>query len=241
MKPGVLAVILLVSTVALLGPAAGATIKGTAYDYNLKVLKGVVVEINTTPSQSLVLTNGSYSVELPMGSYRLEASYYSDGQLIMSDSQNVTVRDNGTYIIDLILLPEFGINESIFDEESEIGEIEDYELEEATEDVEADYSALIIALASTAAFLLFYIVTRSMRQAGRPGSKAEKPEEMPDDLKKVVELLKEAGGRMNQKDLREKLPYSEAKVSLMVSDLEERGVVKRFKKGRGNIIRLERS
>ncbi|MGM0771995.1 MAG: helix-turn-helix transcriptional regulator, partial [Halobacteriota archaeon] len=33
-----------------------------------------------------------------------------------------------------------------------------------------------------------------------------------------------------------KLSYSEAKVSLIVSDLENRGLVEKFKKGRGNII-----
>jgi uncharacterized membrane protein len=32
------------------------------------------------------------------------------------------------------------------------------------------------------------------------------------------------------------LPYSEAKVSLIVSDLESRGIIKKIKKGRGNIL-----
>jgi uncharacterized membrane protein len=43
---------------------------------------------------------------------------------------------------------------------------------------------------------------------------------------------------MTQKELREKLGLSEAKVSLMITDLEERGILKRIKWGRGNVVRL---
>ena len=43
---------------------------------------------------------------------------------------------------------------------------------------------------------------------------------------------------MTQKDLRARLNCSEAKVSLMITDLEDRGLVHKVKKGRGNIILL---
>ena len=53
-------------------------------------------------------------------------------------------------------------------------------------------------------------------------------------------MLKNCGGRLTQKELREKMPeYGEAKISLMVAELEEMGLVKKFKKGRGNIIVLK--
>ena len=59
-----------------------------------------------------------------------------------------------------------------------------------------------------------------------------------DDLEKLVNILKSKGKRAAQKDLRKDLGLSEAKVSLMITDLESRGMVKKIKKGRGNIIIL---
>ncbi|MBI5397870.1 hypothetical protein HZB03_00255 [Candidatus Woesearchaeota archaeon] len=56
------------------------------------------------------------------------------------------------------------------------------------------------------------------------------------DLQAVIAFLKREGGRTTQKDLRREIPYSEAKISLMISELEDKKLVKRIKKGRGNII-----
>jgi uncharacterized membrane protein len=61
---------------------------------------------------------------------------------------------------------------------------------------------------------------------------------LPEDLKDLLELIKDSGNRITQRELRKKSPYSESKVSLMLSDLEERGLIEKFKKGRGNIIRI---
>ncbi len=61
---------------------------------------------------------------------------------------------------------------------------------------------------------------------------------LPEDLKEIIEILDKLGGRMTQIDLRGRLNCSEAKVSLMITDLEDRGLVHKVKKGRGNIILL---
>ncbi|WP_235283512.1 MULTISPECIES: winged helix-turn-helix transcriptional regulator [unclassified Methanosarcina] len=61
---------------------------------------------------------------------------------------------------------------------------------------------------------------------------------LPDDLKEIMSLIRANGNRITQRELRKKSPYSESKVSLMLSDLEERGLVEKFKRGRGNIIRI---
>ncbi len=67
----------------------------------------------------------------------------------------------------------------------------------------------------------------------------ESPEALlPDDLKEILNLIRANGNRITQRELRKKSPYSESKVSLMLSDLEERGLVEKFKRGRGNIIRI---
>jgi len=61
---------------------------------------------------------------------------------------------------------------------------------------------------------------------------------LPDDLKDILELIRISGNRITQLELRKKSRYSESKVSLMLSDLEERRMIEKFKKGRGNIIRI---
>jgi uncharacterized membrane protein len=71
--------------------------------------------------------------------------------------------------------------------------------------------------------------------------KKEKPEaELDDDLKKVLDILKAEGGRTTQKEIRKHIPLSEAKVSLIITEMEVKGMVEKIKKGRGNIIILKR-
>lgn len=61
---------------------------------------------------------------------------------------------------------------------------------------------------------------------------------LPEDLKELLNMIRSSGNRITQRELRKKSPYSESKVSLMLSDLEERGLIEKFKRGRGNIIRI---
>ena len=61
-------------------------------------------------------------------------------------------------------------------------------------------------------------------------------DKLPRDLKEIIEILESLGGRMTRKDLGTRLNCPEAKVSLMITDLEGRGLVHKVKKGRGNVI-----
>jgi len=65
----------------------------------------------------------------------------------------------------------------------------------------------------------------------------EKAKRLPKEAAQVLEIIKKEQ-RLTQKELRKKLPWSEAKVSLIVADLEERGLIKKIKKGRGNILKM---
>lgn len=58
------------------------------------------------------------------------------------------------------------------------------------------------------------------------------------DLLRVMDVIRGHRGRITQKDLRSRLEYSEVKVSLMLSELEKRGLIKKFKNGRENIVIL---
>ncbi|WP_462272105.1 helix-turn-helix transcriptional regulator [Methanohalophilus sp.] len=72
-----------------------------------------------------------------------------------------------------------------------------------------------------------------------PEEEDKKEEELPADLKEILTIIKKSGGRITQKDLRQKLNCSEAKASLMIADLQRRGLIDKFKKGRGNILILK--
>jgi uncharacterized membrane protein len=56
------------------------------------------------------------------------------------------------------------------------------------------------------------------------------------DLERIISFLDEQGGRATQKEIRKLFPYSEAKVSLMISELESKELVERFKKGRSKVV-----
>ena len=55
----------------------------------------------------------------------------------------------------------------------------------------------------------------------------------------VMDIIKKHGGRITQKELRKEMPLSEAKVSLLISELEHKNKIEKIKKGRGNIIILK--
>ena len=62
-------IICIAAVLALVGPALAsnstATVHGTVYDYNtFKPLDNAVVEVNSTPSQSIVAKYGVYSFDL---------------------------------------------------------------------------------------------------------------------------------------------------------------------------------
>ncbi|MGY5862756.1 MAG: winged helix-turn-helix transcriptional regulator, partial [Candidatus Thorarchaeota archaeon] len=54
----------------------------------------------------------------------------------------------------------------------------------------------------------------------------------------VIEIIRSKGGSCSQKSLYTGLNLSQAKVSIMLNNLEERGVVRRFREGRENMIYL---
>lgn len=66
----------------------------------------------------------------------------------------------------------------------------------------------------------------------------KKKHPLPADLREVIDIIRGQKGRITQKDLCSRLKCSEAKVSLMLFDLEKRELIEKFKKGRGNIVIL---
>ncbi len=371
-----------------------ATIHGVVYGWDtFEPLDNAVVEVNSTPSQSMVAKYGVYSFELAPGAYTIKAGYYQNGTLSYSAEEPITVESEGNYVLDLLLLPVY--SEELMDSQSsetgELSEIPETETEsqssgvetaepdsaseseanseaeaESEVDTEEDEISASESAASAssslntthllAAFMLVLLLVGGYRfsqkqksgekksaqeektgerqihsrvsvaspepepavgQVAKPETKAaaepvaetatepeaestvdpeveqalelveehesdvperkvpagaeekdkekdsipeikeaeepgeesdDEPEEkedsstpkkplpLPADLQEVMDIIRGQGGRITQKELRSRLKYSEGKVSLMLTDLERRGLVEKFKRGRGNVV-----
>ena len=200
-----------------------AQIYGNIYHWEtFEPLGGVVVEVNTTPEQVMISREGDYSFSVPEGIYALRARYYENNLLKLEAEEVLQVPQNGSYRIDLILFP-------TLEEEFLFDDIDVSILEEGKQNNRSTWMAIAVLIIS-AIFLGYYIKKRG---------KEEGPENLPEDLARVLEIIKSEGGRVKQSELRKRLACSEAKLSLMLTDLEHRGRIKKIKKGRGNIVILK--
>ncbi len=194
-----------------------ATIHGTVYDWRtLEPISGAVVTINTEPQQTAV-ARPTYSFTVPQGVYEIAAAY---SKATLEAKEMIKVSTEGDFTIDLLLTPA----ELDIPAEPDIDPTIDFD----------GANMLLILIALAVAYLLFTYYKRATVIT----APSKIPASLSDDLKQALKIISNAGGRMTQRELRMKIPYSEAKVSLVLDDLENRGLIKKFKKGRGNIIRL---
>jgi LPXTG-motif cell wall-anchored protein len=201
-----------------------ATIKGYTYDIVLDELTDVKVTIDTEPSQVFIAKDGHYIFEVPKGRYEIHAELMRSGEVVAETNESITVSADGSYNIDLILVP------TLESEEELIGEIELMLDEIPAEPEENTYIYVISAIAVLLIVLALVLRKKKKRRKVRVvRPKAVGYEE------KLLDMV-DAEGRITQKELRKALPLSEAKISLMISDLESRGEIRKIKKGRGNII-----
>jgi uncharacterized membrane protein len=222
--------------------ASAATLKGSIYDENLELGKDVLVEVNTIPQQKYLAKSGSYSFELPVGKYTLTAK---NNQYVITENIEI-LSPSGEYVLDLFLLPDFV-------EEDELWQETQQELPIGTEENVVPWWSWMIAGIIFAALLGRIIYTRKkygslslFRKKIKAESKKtveqhkEELAQEPGYLEQALEIIKKHDGRINQKELRKEMTYlSEAKVSLIVTELEHQGKVEKIKKGRGNVVILK--
>jgi len=205
----------------MLNAALGATIYGDIYDYDLELASNVLVTVDTIPAQMIVSKNGSYSFNIPLGNYTITANYFFLNESEFFAEENISVISEGDYILDLILLPDFSFDTlQIKESNTTLPEIEDLELPYGT--------TTIIAFSVIAVIVIIILLKLRHR------------EWVDDDMQTVLTIIKKHGGRVSQKDIRKEIDLGEAKVSLLITDLVDRGLVKKIKRGRSNIIRLNK-
>jgi len=206
----------------------GVTIHGTVYDFGLNKLPNSVVEINSSPRQQMVAKDGTYSFNVVPGAYELHAwNNKTDSEV----EENLVANVEGDYVLDLILLPNIEADEEFFaDTEAPI--------EELVKAKPSFYWLIWVVVFAVLGYLVYKVsrkpekVTEKVKEVIREIKEVAISEE----LQKVMEFIEKEGGRTTQKDIRKQFPHSEAKISLMIDELEAKGLIKKIKKGRGNLI-----
>jgi len=220
-------ILLLLIFLILINSCLAATIHGTVYDEGLDVVKDSIVEVDSTPVQRQVAKDGTYRFTLPEGSYTLTIKY--DGQ---ATEEEIMIEKDGDYVLDLFLFPSFEEEDELMAETGDII-IEDEYFKETNKTLFAITSLIIVLII---AVVIFYFLKKE-----KPEIKVGIEDVLEDDeAKKYLEFIKKQGGRVTQKDIRKNFPMSEAKISLVITELEHKGKVEKIKKGRSNIIILKK-
>ncbi|MEM4268133.1 MAG: hypothetical protein QXK37_04870 [Candidatus Woesearchaeota archaeon] len=227
---------------------SAATISGDVYDYSFEIIDNVIVTINTTPKQQLIAKTGTYSFEAPLGQYVLTAKYYEDNILQSSTEEFIDISREGNYVIDLILFPSLDEEEKLFEAPIDAPQINFDRNERNVNDVFSvqrnSWTSFFVIFAFVLLFSVLFGVwfflkkqKKLAEQKIETSVEAKGPVEASAEptIIQVEDVIKKHL-RITQKELRKQLPFSEAKVSLILTELEANGKIKKIKRGRGNII-----
>ncbi|MBS3118222.1 hypothetical protein J4417_00905 [Candidatus Woesearchaeota archaeon] len=207
--------------------ASAATIYGTVYDLELSKLKAIV-EINTQPQQKMLSVDGVYTFNVPLGNYIIK-SYV--GELVAEE--NVSIVNEGDYILDLFLFPETDESDPLNDADF------NFFGENNGKSLAWLWTLTGVFVLAVAGVLVYLFLGKRKKEPVHAELKEELKVEDP-LLKQVLEEIRKENGRITQKDLRRKFPMSEAKISLVLTELEHKGQIEKVKKGRGNVILLKK-
>ena len=202
---------------------SAATIHGTVYDFSLNKINKAIVEINTQPQQKEITNNADYEFTVGKGNYTIVARTINDELIAI---ENITITEEGNYTIDLIGFTDL-------EEELLIAN----GTEPTNETLESESNSNTTSIIFWIILLLLIIGLGFYKLRNR--SKEETTDES-DLADKVLEFIKKQEGRTTQKELRKQFPFSEAKISLVLTELESKNKIEKIKKGRSNVIILKR-
>lgn len=226
-------------SVLLIRLVDAAVISGSVYDLTLNKASNVIVTINTSTRQLAVLKNGSYSFNVPNGVYSIKAQLMEKNAEIASAQENVTIVQDGAYVIDIILYPDFRELEDAIETITN-GDSDGKDNKNYVFIVSVTLLVIMIAIIAGLVGLLYSKKAEAILQKSREVKK-EDAKEGYSDIAQLINFIKQEGGRTTQKEIRKQIPLSEAKISLMLAELEHKNIIEKIKKGRGNIIILKKN
>lgn len=241
-----------------------ATVHGATYAIDtFEPLNDTIISLNSNPAQSIVAKNGIYSFELAPGDYIITARCYRNNTLVYTKETALKIEDNGNYVLDLLLYP---VPKNQTMETS--GKVNSLLNDGASQGSSTGLYTIKYLIIVLSLFFLFggvYKLSKAFGKsrssvAGQELANIEEPgfrepvKELAEnskiksadlknlplstDLNEALVVIKGNKGRITQKELRNRLDYSEVKVSLLLSELEKRGHIKKLKNGRENILLL---
>ncbi len=193
----------------LLTIAHSAYIYGDIYTAEgMQKLDGTAIKIKGEGfSYYFVSEKSSYSVQLPDGRYDITAEYYDDEGELVYSTSENLYLGGEDTQLDLVLKR----NE--------------------------DNILVFVFLGIVIVGVVIIFLTRKTGDAETVAEEPKKPRELDEEAKKVLQTIEAHEGRITQKELKEVLNYSDSKISLILAELEHEERIKRFKRGRGNIIK----
>lgn len=231
-------ILILLIVLFLSANSFGVTISGVVYDNSLNKVDKAIVEV-FPQNQRDITENGTYSFDVKPGNITIVAKFVVGTNTYIA-TEKLIVGEVDTVVFDLFLFDEvdedFGLDIIDFNVSEEVGLI-DTGVKASKGFAYENFLWLFILITVVMVVLVYFNYTRMNQVLLK--SKAEDDDNSESDIaSKIVNLLKENDGRMYQREIRQNIPYSESKVSLVLSELEGKGKIKRFKKGRGNVVSL---
>lgn len=197
---------------------SAATLYGNVYDFSLNEVTDAIVEINSTPKQVMVSKQGTYSFNLPKGSFLITA--IRDDEIV---EETVSVTQEGEYVLDLILLEDFSVEMELLKNVDQDIIVEEPKYNNNNNTA---WLVFIVVMIIGPSIILFLFAVRR---------KKKKEQCFSDDLQPLINII-DKNKRIPQKEIYKSLPWSESKISLMLDELESKGYIERIKKGRSNVV-----
>lgn len=218
----------------------GEVISANTFD----LVPDAVVKLSGPTTVQQVAENGTFSFDVPEGDYELSAYQYDGSTVSLFAKESLHVGTEKIWFVAVLFPP------SEFEEEL-LPLMEEPEGVEVPEQPQQDPLLLYIVILLLLVILAFlaFLFLRSGKPKEYPkgpfpgAEEATKPpsaspaKELDDEERRVLQILEESEGMRTQKELREILNCTDAKMSLLLSSLEARGLVKRIKRGRENIVK----
>lgn len=199
-----------------------AYIHGNIYDVSdFTIIKDCVLEVNSTSPIKKVLSSGTYDIEVKEGCYTLHIVCYEQGIKTKEGNASLCLKEKDNITYDILVFPVI------------IDDVENMILHENFSDVN-QYVFYTSSFNFNYIYLLFVAIIPIIAYYLYRRRKLHKI--LTDDSMKMLLKILKKEQRINQKDLVKAMRLSDAKISLMITELEREGIVKKIKKGRSNII-----
>lgn len=101
------------------------------------------------------------------------------------------------------------------------------------------FGALLVITGAVLSSVLILRV-RKKRSERAPGTIVDETVREVEDSERILALLKSGGGQALQSKITEQLKCSKAKTSRILGDMENKGIIKRYKSGRDKVVSIRR-